>query len=130
MGLKKSGVDMDKPGLYDLLTEIKSVTLKGDYNNKTVWLNDKVLSPEYSRKIYMHTADGFDWSNTGEGAAQLALAVLLELSNEKKVSMILHHVFKNECISVLPKSDFEVNINMGEWFSKHIGKVAWLQNAS
>ena len=121
---------MNKTDEYDLLTELDSVSLKGDYNSRTVWINDKILSPEYSLKIYNHTNDGFDWNNTNDGSAQLALAVLLELSKDKKVSMILHHVFKNECISTLPKSDFKVNINMGEWFSKHIGKIKWLKNAS
>jgi hypothetical protein len=107
---------------YDDLIMMEPVKLRGDYGTKTVWLNDKELNPEFSQKIYNHSATGFDWSNTGAGCAQLALAILLELTQNKRISMILHHILKNECISTLPRSDFEVKIDIGEWLNKHTSK--------
>ncbi len=105
---------------YSKLIMMEPVALKGNYETKMVWINDKELTPEFSIEIYNHSADGFDWGYSGAGSAQLALAILLELTKNKKLSMILHHVFKNEYISTLSRSDFSVKIDIGEWFYKNI----------
>ena len=89
---------------YQDLIMMEPISLKGDYETKMIWLNGKELNPEYSQKIYNHSAEGFDWSHTGDGSAQLALAILLELTQNKRISMILHHLFKNDCVSTFPKS--------------------------
>ncbi len=115
---------MNKEKDYHNLITMESIILKGEYNTKIVWINDKELDPAYSQTIYNHSQDGFDWGNCGAGAAQLALAVLLYLTKNKKISMILHHIFKNEFISSSPQSDFEIKINAGEWFYKNLNKDA------
>ncbi len=113
---------MDETRIYQDLIMMEPISIKGDFETKKVWLNGKELDPECSRKIYNHSAEGFDWSHAGNGSAQLALAVLMELTGNKRISMILHHLFKNECVSTLPKSDFEVKIDIGKWANKHISK--------
>jgi hypothetical protein len=104
---------------YDLIV-MKPVTIRGDYTTRTVWLNNKEITPEYSRSIYDHSPE-FDWGSFGDGPAQLALAILLELTKKnKKVSMILHHIFKNDFLSYLPQKDFKITINIGDWFFRNI----------
>ncbi|MFH0977368.1 MAG: DUF6166 domain-containing protein [Spirochaetota bacterium] len=113
---------MKKIDEYHELIMMHPIELKGDYKSKRIWINDKELIPEFSRKLYNHSGDGFDWAHSGSGAAQLALAVLFELTNNKKISMILHHVFKNDYVKNLPPSDFKIKINMGNWFIKQLSK--------
>jgi|WetSurMetagenome_2_1015567.scaffolds.fasta_scaffold1177223_1 hypothetical protein len=113
---------MDEIKEYQGLIMMEPISLKGDYETKMIWLNGKELNPKYSQKIYNHSAEGFDWSNTVDGSAQLALAILLELTQNKRISMILHHLFKNDCVSTLPKCDFEINFDFGEWKNKHTNK--------
>jgi len=107
---------------YQELILMEPITLEGEYKTKTIWLNKMELNPGNSQKIYNHCDEGFDWGHSGDGSAQLSLAILLELTQNKRISMILHHIFKNECISTLPKSDFEIKINFGEWLNKHTNK--------
>jgi hypothetical protein len=105
---------------YLLLTMVEPITLKGDYRTKTIWLNGIELNPSSSKTVYVHSESGFDWGHSEEGAAQLALAILLKLTNNRKLSMILHHAFKNDFISNLQKADFKKTINIGAWFYNNI----------
>jgi hypothetical protein len=105
---------------YQKLIAMNPVTLKGNYENRKIWLNDFELNPVLSKKIYVHSESGFDWGNTDSGSAQLALAILLELTGNKKLTMILHHAFKNDHIANLRKGDFEEIINIGAWFYNNI----------
>lgn len=100
------------------------VTIKGEYDTRIIWLNGKELDPEYSLNIYSHSQEGYDWGHTGDGTAQLALAILLELTANKKISIILHHLFKTDFLSNLSKSDFEITVNAGDWFYKNLS-AAW-----
>ena len=104
------------------LISMKPIRLNGEFDVKRVWLNHEELSPESSKKIFNHSNNGFDWGNSGPGSAQLALAVLLELTNDKKISMILHHIFKNDYLTNLPKSNFDFVFNAGDWFYKNISR--------
>ncbi len=47
-----------------------------------VWLDDRLLNLEKSLKIKAHSISGFGWGNEHKGAAQLALALCLELYPE------------------------------------------------
>jgi hypothetical protein len=57
-------------------------TLKGEYPSRRVWLDGKELSPARSQEYFNHSPDGFNWGYGGSGAAQLALAIMLELIND------------------------------------------------
>ncbi len=113
---------MKKSVEYQDLIMMEPISLKGKYKKRTVLLNDNELNPAESQKIFKHSENGFDWGNSGDGSAQLALAILFKLTQNKRISMILHHIFKNEILSVLPKSDFEIKLNLGEWLNKHTNK--------
>ncbi len=107
---------------YQRLTTLESITLKGDYINKTIWINGMELNPALSKETYLHSESGFDWGCHEGGSAQLALAVLLEITKNKRLSIILHHVFKIDFIAKLPKSNFETTINIGAWFKNIINE--------
>ena len=107
---------------YDLKA-FEKITLRGDFATKTVWLNNKELSPEFCKSIYDHLSKGFDWGNPGPGTAQLALTILFELTDDKRISMILHHVFKNEILMRLPALDFEIVVNLSYLFSKYVNYI-------
>lgn len=103
------------------LISTKPVRLKGEFTVKRVWINYDELSPEDSQTVYNHSAI-FDWGDSGPGSAQLALAILLKLTNNKKLSMILHHIFKSEFLINLPKSDFDFVFKAGDWFYTNISR--------
>ena len=96
---------------YSLIT-MEPIAIRGDYKTRMVWIDNKVLKPKYSQNVFNHSPKGFDWGSFGPGTAQLALAILLELTKNKKISMILHHLFKNEYLSPLPESDFEIIVDV------------------
>ena len=107
---------------YDSFISINPVMIEGNYDTKQVWINSNQLYLEKSKAIFDHLATYFNWGSTGPGAAQLSLAILFEITGNKRISMILHHVFKNEFLARMHQSDFKITVNFGEWFEKHLEK--------
>jgi len=83
-------------------------SLKGCIASRRVWLDGKELTPEKSLKKVNHSPDGFCWGYGGSGPAQLAAAILLELTG----SIDGYQAVKWEVIARLPKSDFEVELEV------------------
>lgn len=83
--------------------------LKGDWENRLIWLNGNPLSAEGSLKIRNHSPDGFAWGYSGSGPSQLALAIMLELYGEETAKKN-YMKFKDKHIATLPKEDFDVEI--------------------
>lgn len=80
----------------------------GKFDNENwyrAWKNGKVLSPVRSLKIRNHSPDGFAWGYFGSGPAQLALAVLLEETNEE-TAQDLYQDFKSKVIAYLPQKEW------------------------
>jgi len=96
------------------MSEQKTIKLKGEFSSRTVWLNDKLLSPKKSQKVYNHSPDGFNWSYGGSGPAQLALAVLLEVT-DRNTALANYQKFKFNVIAALPASDFETEIDLSPY---------------
>ena len=83
-------------------------TLIGDVETREVYLDGKLLSPELSQKYHNHSPDGFNWGYGGSGPAQLALAIMLELTGEPGK----YQEFKYAFIAGLPQNtDFEVEFD-------------------
>lgn len=57
------------------------------------------LDPAPSQKLYNHSPDGFAWGYAGSGSAQLALALLLDVTGKERVSLLLHQYFKAEHVA-------------------------------
>lgn len=81
--------------------------LAGDATSRKVWLNNRELTPERSQKIRNHSPDGFAWGYGGSGPAQLALAVLIEVTGERP-ALDRYQAFKAQHIAALDMdSDFD-----------------------
>ena len=83
------------------------IHLRGEWKTHRVWLNGKHLSPRKSQKVYNHSPDGFNWGYHGSGAAQLALAICIELNFQN-----FYQEFKRLYIATLPASDFDMQIDI------------------
>jgi hypothetical protein len=57
------------------------------------------LSPKPSQKLWNHSPDGFQWGYGGSGPAQLALALLFDVTNDSELSVRLHQAFKRDFVA-------------------------------
>jgi len=73
------------------------------------------LSLRVSQKIINHSPTGFNWSYRGSGAAQLALAILIDIE-DTDFAVKHYQRFKEDIIAKLPKSDFILYLEeIEEW---------------
>lgn len=82
--------------------------LKGVLPSRQVWLDGVELLPGPSQKIHNHSPDGFNWGYAGSGPAQLALAIMLELTGRPNG----YQDFKWNVIATLPQTDFEIEFEL------------------
>jgi hypothetical protein len=77
------------------------VTYKGsrDGSSCSVSIEGRPLDPRLD--LRSHTPGGFDWGNDGDGAAQLALAILADHAGDE-VALRLYQEFKQAVIARLP----------------------------
>jgi len=59
----------------------------------------KPLSPVPSQKLWNHSPDGFQWGYGGSGPAQLALALLLDVTEDRDLSISEHQHFKRAFVA-------------------------------
>jgi hypothetical protein len=77
----------------------------------TVYLNDKLLLPHRSQKVFNHSPDGFAWGYCGSGPAQLALAVLLEITTLHR-ALQNYQAFKADVIARIQGDNFDEKIDV------------------
>lgn len=83
--------------------------IEGFCETRDVYINNKRLNPIKSQNIVNHSPDGFAWGYAGSGPAQLALAILLEYTNED-TARLNYQKFKREFIATLKQGeDFEID---------------------
>lgn len=78
------------------------------------------FSPELSLKIRNHSPSGFEWAYSGSGPAQLALAILFDVTDDRVVAERQYQDFKSRVIA---------NLNAGEWTLHEEDVRQWLKNA-
>lgn len=66
------------------------------------------LDPGRSQRLWQHAPD-FDWGVPGPGAAQLALAILLNYTDMEELSLQLHNDFMFTFIVNTSKRSFQLN---------------------
>jgi hypothetical protein len=81
------------------------VEIRGTWETKQVWVGGREVLPERSVRVRNHSPDGFSWGDGGNGSAQLALALLLELTHEDLALLWCQEV-KWQIIARLPPDDF------------------------
>lgn len=62
--------------------------------------DEDILSPEPSLKVWNHSPGGFNWGYQGSGPAQLALALLLDVTSDPDLSVHLHQYFKRDVVAL------------------------------
>jgi hypothetical protein len=95
----------------------------GQFDNENwyqTWKDGETFSPARSLKIRNHSPDGFAWGYCGSGPAQLALGILLEVT-DRATAELLYQDFKNSVIAGLPKEEG----NTWELTSEEV--ESWLQ---
>ena len=83
-----------------------------------VFKDDGPLDPARSLKAVNHSPDGFNWGYGGSGPAQLALALLLEETDEA-TALTLYQKFKWDLIAHFPSDHF--------WVLKSEAIQHWIQ---
>ena len=80
------------------------------------------LSPEKSLQIADHSPDGFQWGYSGSGPAQLAAAILNEITGDPELTRQYYQFFKSDHVSHWG-NDFEINeFQVRDWL-RSIGAV-------
>ena len=70
------------------------VIIRGLQSTGQVWIGDKELLPDRSIKLRNHSPTGFAWGYGGSGPSQLALAIMLELTDNVGLALDLYCDFK------------------------------------
>jgi hypothetical protein len=82
--------------------------IRGTWDTGQLWIDDRELSPERSQTVVNHSPTGFSWGFAGSGPAQLALALLLELTT-KEMALLWYQDVKWHIIAKLPQADFTLD---------------------
>jgi hypothetical protein len=61
--------------------------------------DNTTLDPKPSQKLYNHSPDGFNWGYHGSAPAQLALAILFDVTEDANLSIRLHQLFKDDFVA-------------------------------
>ncbi len=69
--------------------------------------DEDILSPGPSQRLWNHSPNGFNWGYGGSGPAQLALALLYDVTRNKELSIKLHQDFKWDFVA-LWKGDWAI----------------------
>ena len=84
--------------------------IEGTWRTREVSVGGERLDPAESLAVRNHSPTGFAWGYGGSGPAQLALAILLRLT-DREAAERLYQAFKWECISPLPpEADFSMPV--------------------
>ena len=84
-------------------------SLEGNAKTREVLLDGDYLMPNKSQAVINHSPDGFSWGYNGSGPAQLALAIILELTGTPGK----HQNFKSRVIATLPfGKDFDIELKL------------------
>jgi len=93
----------------------KGKKINNGVGGQTVFVNDVLLNKCHD--VCNHSPDGFNWGYGGSGAAQLALAILVDyFKKKKKKALINYQQFKWDFISKFGE-EWELTTNQIEnWY--------------
>lgn len=83
----------------------------------------QVLSPKASQKLINHSPNGFNWSYGGSGPAQLALALLLDVTGDKEVAQRWYQDFKWQVVAGLDRHWRITGDEIKQWLIKEGANV-------
>jgi len=76
-----------------------------------------------SLKLWNHSPTGFNWGYGGSGPAQLALAILLDVTKDPEVSIILHQPFKWDFVAKWGEAWEITRKEIIDWIKNNHGAV-------
>lgn len=89
--------------------------ITGNWTSKDVWIDGQFLCPSESLSVVRHSPDGFNWSYSGSGPAQLSYAILQYLVDDEFARRHYQN-FKAEFISCLPPTNFAIDVaSVRQW---------------
>ena len=98
----------------------RQIDQSSEKSDVTVLERDEVYSLEERLDLKEHSITGFSWGSAGNGAAQLALALLADATANDEYAKRHHHWFKLEVISLLPEKEWKLNIEeVLAWVNNH-----------
>ena len=86
-----------------------------DENRSTTFLKS-----ERSQRVKNYSPDGFNWGYAGSGPAQLALAILLEVTGDEAKALAHYHDFERQVI-------VSITSQTTNWEIKEQKIITWLQ---
>jgi hypothetical protein len=101
---------------------MNKILIQGFYDEAPcVYVDHQLLRPEYSLAVRRHSPDGFSWGYLGSGCAQLALAILLEVTG-RTMALRYYQEFKEGFIAGLPQGkNFEIELDVEAWLKTREG---------
>ena len=86
----------------DSRSGVEYVGLRVDGRAVVLNLTDRrQLTPDRSLDLARHSPTGFEWGFRGSGPAQLALALLLDYTDDKTLALAHYTAFKDDVVSDL-----------------------------
>jgi hypothetical protein len=85
-----------------------TVEIRGAWETRQVWIGGREVLPDRSVRVRNHSPDGFSWGDGGGGAAQLALALLLELTHEA-LALLWYEDVQSHIVARLARDDFVID---------------------
>jgi hypothetical protein len=82
--------------------------IRGRWETKQVWIGGREVRPERSLRVRNHSPDGFSWGDGGSGPAQLALALLLEITTEE-MALLWYQDVRTHIVAQLAQADFVID---------------------
>ena len=80
---------------------------------------ESTLDPKRSQAVYNHSPDGFQYGYRGSGPSQLALAILLEITNNDSLSLMLYQRFKADVVSGFEDTWILSEQHIRQWINKN-----------
>jgi hypothetical protein len=97
--------------------------IRGRWATRQVWMGEKEVLPERSVQVRNHSPAGFSWGDHAIGAAQLALALLLELTTEE-LAVRWYQDVRWRVIAQLPRADFIMDAQvMADAIGRPVGET-------
>src|SRR5262245_12325580 len=87
--------------------ELKTVTLVAEEKVRKS-IRKRKITPARSLKVWNHSPTGFEFGYGGSGPAQLALAILLDFTNDSELASRYHQSFKWDFICRLDHPGGEI----------------------
>ena len=96
---------------------------RSGYDRQVVVIKGAVsadLSPAPSQDVVNHSPDGFNWGYSGSGPAQLALGLLLDVTENREIASKYYQLFKADAVAQFGES----------WEITEVAILAWLHDVS